>query len=305
MAKKRKIRWNRNRVFGVELEFNADSVDRARLKRAVERAGQDCDVRDWERSRDNHGLWIAKTDSSCGYELCSPPSQGPKFLKTVGDVVSEVFSEGATFNNQCGLHVHVGLSDFTDEQLYSLLAHWIKIEMVVMHAHPDHRRQNEYCMTCNSRIGNLMSDQEYSGREIYNMLRDERKQTLNLYYWGERKSIEFRMGEMSDDPLDVKNRIRFLIWFVDICKIMPMPKKLNWFSPKETMRFLNLCYDTTDTVQKQFSPAVTQMRNWILERLNTHLPSDQRHEDDRKLVAEMIEEFKMRDEKEINVEALV
>jgi hypothetical protein len=290
------IKWNKRRLFGLELEFIPDNIDRQKLRKAVEEAGQKCQTRDWERSRDNLDFWVAKTDSSCGYELCSPPIKGPAKLKAVCDVVKSVFKAGATFNNRCGLHIHLGCVDFSQEQLYSLLAHWIKIEMVIMHAHPQNRLENPYCKTCNSKIANFDNDREYPGHLLFDILKIDRKQTLNLFYWEERKSIEFRMGEMSNDPDDIKNRIRFLIWFADICRMMPMPKNLNWFNPRQTMRFLGLCYDPSDTVKKRFSPGIIEMREWLLDRMERFTPEELYHKD-KEIIKELRIEFKEQDKR--------
>lgn len=290
------IRWNKTRTYGLEFEFARDYCDRNVLKRAIEQAGQRAQVRDWEHTRDNHNLWICKTDSSCGWEVCSPPMSGPATLKNVGEVLTKIFAAGAQFNNNCGFHIHLSVQDFDQEKLYSLLAHWIKIEMMIMNSHPSHRRDNPYCKLCNNRISNYDPHREYSGDQLYDVLCRERKQTLNITNYNERKTIEFRMGDMTMDPEDVKNRVRFLIWFTDVCRLMPMPKNLNWFTPKQAMRWLGLSYDQSDTIKKVFTPAVKSMRNWILKRLEANCP-DQLYGKDKTAAVEMLKEFEDVDKK--------
>lgn len=283
------VKWNKRRKFGIELEYLNDNTNLERLRDAITSVDdQHCDIRGWEHTIDNYGLWIAKTDSSCGLEVCTPPMSGPNDLKTLGKVVDSIReNSGARFDDRCGLHVHICLDDFTFNQMCTLLMYWIKIETVVMNSYPGHRRENRYCRPLNDQISTWHINQRYTPNEIFNAFHRYRG-ALNTNYWENRRILEWRMGDMSMDAEDVKNRVRFLIWFVDIAKIMPIPDNLNWFSSKQTMRFLGLLPCNNDLIQKTFSPAVKSMRRWILERLDNHLPDY--YQVDKELVKEMIDE---------------
>lgn len=291
------VKWNKRRKFGVELELNSiPPVDRRWLKTKIQEslAQQNIshhrvETRDWERTYNNDCLWICKTDSSCGYEVCTPPLRGPNELKILGNICGYLRDEGAIFDDCCGLHVHISLSDFTNEQMYNLLMYWIKLEHNVMHAHPRSRQENtRYCPTAISRIQDWESDAIYSGRDLYRALSHHRG-AINTRYWEERKTIEWRMGEMTLDPESVKNRIRFLIWFVDICKHLPTPENLNLFTPKQMVRFLGLWNDETGMIKKVFSPAVRSMRSWLLDRMEEFIPvqTSQIHQRDKDQVTEI------------------
>jgi hypothetical protein len=91
-------------------------------------------------------------------------------------------------------------------------------------------------------------------------------------YWERRKTIEWRIGEMTLDSESIKNRVRFLVTFVDVCKYLPAPENLNLLSPKGMLRLLGLLDSESDLFIKKFSPAMISMRNWILERINTYIP---------------------------------
>ncbi len=274
------IKWNRMRKFGVELEFpsiepNSRQNHRSFIREVLNEEGishHDVQVRDWERTHDNNNLWVCKTDSSCAYEICTPPLRGPNELKLLGKVCQKLKDKGCRFDNSCGLHVHLSLSDFSEAQMHNMLMYWVKIEHNIMHAHPDHRRQNtRYCATAMSRIQGWLANETYNGDELYRLLRLHRG-AINPAYWEQRKTIEWRMGEMDLDPESVKNRIRFLIWFVDICKIVPTPPNLNLYTPKQMLRFLGLLEDDGETSNKIYSPAIKSMRRWIVDRMARYIP---------------------------------
>ncbi len=295
------IKWNRMRRFGIELEFLESNLDRNILadivKQALQREHSDhrVEVRGWEHTRNNDKIWVMKTDSTCGYEVCTPPLRGPNELKLFGKIVEALNNDDRSqFNERCGFHIHVDISDFSQPQFYTLLKYWIRIETAVMNSHPGHRRANDsHCISVNKLIHEFQAGQTYTGDQLFRALRTQRA-ALNVQSYERHKTIEWRMGDMTLDSEDAKNRIRFFVWFVDLTKIMPDPSTLNWYSPKEAMRFLGLLNDT-HVVSKEFSPAITSMRNWFLRRLAANMP-EQYFERDNETVAEMITELQEQDD---------
>jgi len=275
------VKWNKMRKFGIEFEFVSDDRNhREFLKNIISNSLRDqgmnhhrAQVRDWEHTIDNDCIWVCKTDSSCGYEVCTPPLRGPNELKVLGKVIDALKENGARFDERCGLHVHLSLSDFTEEQMYVMLMYWVKIEHNVMNAHPEHRRRNtRYCPTAISRIQDWEAQERYSGYDLYRILRRHRG-AINPSYWEQRKTIEWRMGEMSLDSESIKNRIRFLIWFVDVCKCLQEPPNLDLIDPKNMMLFLALMEDKSGITKTVFSPAIKSMRKWILDRMAEYTPT--------------------------------
>lgn len=287
------IQWNKTRRFGVEFEFNVFNrtirESQRALRDAILSVGQRVEIRSWERTVNNWGVWVIKTDSSCGIEAVTPPLSGPNDLKMVGEVIKKFNEIGAKFDNRCGLHVHLSLEDFEFQQMCILLMYWIKIETVIMNAHPEHRRKNQYCKPLNEYIGNWQVNQYYSPEEVYQAFYTCRG-ALNTNYWESRKILEWRMGEMTLDPEDIKNRVRFLIWFTDIAKILGPPENLNWFTTKQTMFHLGLLPSEADGIKKVFSPAIQSMKKWILTRLQANLPGY--YKIDKQLVQEMLDSEK-------------
>ena len=288
------VKWNRMRKFGVELEFNARNPNsRDNHARFIEEVLREegvehhqAQIREWEHTHDNDGIWVCKPDSSCGFEICTPPLHGPNELKLLGKICQKLKEKNCHYDDTCGLHVHLSLEDFTDTQMQNMLMYWIKIEHNIMHAHPDHRRRNSrYCASAMSRIHTWLANESYSGDELYQLLRRHRG-AISPNYWEQRKTIEWRMGEMDLDPDSIKNRVRFLIWFVDICKIVNGPPNLNLYNPKQMLRFLGLLGDDGRPDNKVYSPAVKSMRKWIVDRMAQYIP-ERYFQKDKVMIIEM------------------
>lgn len=280
----REIKFNRRRRFGAELEFN--SPDNQTMARTFQRLGQPVRVCSYTHTG-AVDTWHCKTDGSCGYEVSSKVLSGPRDIKLLGEVLSALVNDGAVFDNRCGQHIHVETSDFTSAQKQILGMYWIKVENFVMNAEKQHRRNNNYCTLANQLVGHLVPNQTYAPSAVYDSICRNR----GAINFGGSETTEFRFGSMTNNPDELKNRVRFLIWFVDICKNMPAPPNLNWFTPKQTLRFMGLWNDPkTDVIKKSFSPAIISMRKWILNQFIANAPTVHYGRDIR-LVNEMIQEI--------------
>jgi len=270
----RLLKWNFNRKFGIEYEFTNRSRSLDRLAEVTQEAtNQPCEVHGYEHTNDNFNNWVCKTDSSCGIELVSPILHGPSALKKATNILPMLQSAGFTIGNSCGQHVHVEIADFTPEQVGTLAAYWFKIERLVLNGVPSHRRNNRYCQLLTQFNGNLEPDMTYSPDYILsNMVRG--RNAINLGNWNNGcGTIEFRFGEMTFDSELIKNRVRFMIWLVEMCKILPPPQNLKWFSPKEAMSIFGLWEDPTSIIKYQYSPAVQSMRKWFLKQIVEYSPT--------------------------------
>jgi hypothetical protein len=286
---KRIIKFNRRRKFGAELEYNTPS--NGILSQTLRRLNEPVRTTEYQHTTDVSD-WYCKVDGSCGYEVSSKVLSGPRDIKLLGDVLLALKQDGARFDNRCGQHIHVETRDFSHEQKQILAMYWIKIENFLMNAHKEHRRNNHYCSKANSYIQNFIPNQTYAPQDVYNAI-SGRRGALNI---GGNVTTEFRFGHMTEDSEELKNRVRFLVWFVDICKIMPVPPNLNWFTPKQAMRFMGLWSEQTDQIQKIYSPAIISMKKWILNQFKINAPVTHYHKDIQ-TVSEMIEEINVEETK--------
>lgn len=256
---KEKSILNSTRRFGIEFEFLDSNIDRKILQKAVISTGQNCHVRNWEHTINNFDSWVAKTDSSCGFELCSPPFNEIKHIPLISSVLDHCLKLKAEFNEMCGYHIHVEVSDFSWEMITKLVMHWIKIEHLIIKSHPDHRTNNPYCKPLNSFLTNLRPNEKYE--TISSDIFYQKKLALNTSNFENRKTIEFRVGNMASKKEDIEERIKFYLWFIEISKISKSPSNLNWLNPIETIHWLKLSHEY------ELDSELKSMKIWFLNSL--------------------------------------
>ena len=81
--------------------------------------------------------WVQGYDMSCGYELKSHPLTD---TSEVCDVMRGLRLAGATVNNSCGLHIHVGIGTFTTAQMRRLAKIYARYEPALERLLPRSRR---------------------------------------------------------------------------------------------------------------------------------------------------------------------
>lgn len=295
----RLVKWNKQRKFGLEYEFTRGHGNREGLARAIQTIpDQVTEIAGYVHNH-NNSEWFCKTDSSCGLEVASPVLHGPRQLKMACDVLTAIQNAGFNYSDQCGNHVHVSTQDFSMEQIKVLSMYWVKIEKVLMHSEPHHRRSNSYCTQSNTRCTTFEPNRAYTPEQVYARLRSGRD-AINFAHVHNGK-IEFRFGDMTYDTETIKNRVRFLIWFVDMVKILPAPPNLNWYSPKQVLRLLGLWQDENSLVKREFSPAIRSMRRWLLTRLQENIPQTH-YSRDHESVTQMLNELDNEDREDCDDE---
>ena len=273
----RLLKWNFKRRFGLEYEFIVDEKlygnDRNVMAEVVEETTDwHATVRGYGHTTNYSGTWECKTDSSCGVELASPILSGSKDLKHAAELLTALKDKGFDYNSNCGQHIHVEICDFSEKQAGIMAAYWMKIERFILNGTPDHRRNNRYCAPLTEINRNVVANTVYQPEMV---LRDmaHGRNAINFQNRTERGTVEFRFGEMTFDPEVIKNRVRFLIWFVEMCKILPPPNNLNWLTPKQVLSTFNLWTSPSSIVKYSYSPAIQSMRKWLLSRLVEFAPT--------------------------------
>lgn len=283
------IKWDLNRSFGVELEFITNGSSRDSIASAIRETGEEAYTSGYCHNYDNPTQWCVKTDSSCGYEAASRVMRGYRDLKKLGEVLASIQESGACFNNSCGMHIHVSAEGLSREQLNILCCYWVKIENFIMNGLPRHRRQNsQYCQMANQLLSSFLPDRQYPPSDVAERIRRTRGAISISSY---PRTIEFRFGDMSWNVESVKNRVRFLVWFVHFCRVLPNPTNLNWYTPKQIMKLMGLWQPQTERfIKKRFSPAILSMRKWLLDEYQENRPEEHYAQDDI-AVAAMLDEI--------------
>jgi hypothetical protein len=282
------------RRFGVEIELNTRDGKIKRLEHGdvpdgsiyianlINKITKDAvQVCKWHYTHNNEN-WVIKADSSCGLEICSPVLKGRHGLEKLLSLI-KVFGEDEEIkaDKRCSLHVHINVSDLSDEQLASVIAYWIKCEYFIFSAFPDHRKNSRYCQFIG--MSDLFEhDINYSPQELIYKMSHVKYNSLNTYhlYKKRRKAIEFRIAENDFclNPFLAKNWILFLLHFVEMAKFTPNPpsyssgnswSSLLWFDSEDAIEFLRF--------NTRMSKDLAEVRDWFLTRCefngyNTSLP---------------------------------
>jgi hypothetical protein len=295
-AKLPSLSFSSNRRFGVELEVNAfdkksrpDPNKRVAGIEAVARevakfCEQGVEIREWEHTQKND-KWVVKPDSSCGMEIVTPPLKGWRGLLSTCRVVEGISKNPEIeVDHRCSVHVHIEVADLTDEQLASVICHWIKCEPVFMDMMPPERKRNRYCQFIG--LSNKIKPCTYlSPKRWMEEVGDVKYYSFNCNQMRksnyERKTIEVRIAEAGGckDAYLIKNWVRLLIHFIEMCKTRPIPHEykegkapltngLCWLDPEDVLTVLGF---NNNPHQYELSNGLTQTRNWMLARLMKNL----------------------------------
>lgn len=185
--------------------------------------------------------WNAQTDGSIrpyapfgfvGVEIVSPVLKGEKGLTEVVAVVDWLNSVGAKVDEHCGLHVHVGASHLSPEQVQALVNEFRCYERVLYALCGEQalsRYTNSYCKNSSMWHSNPMVD---------------RYQSLNLTNLTGKGTVEFRLGA---GTLDVEQILSLVIAYLSlVAKVSKSPRR---FAPRP----MNLGEFISNVVSK-FSP---------------------------------------------------
>lgn len=216
-----------SRTFGVEIEM-VGNISPARVLSIVKRCGEEAyDVRRYGHTADQVVSWELKRDHSVtrgkygGLELVSPILQGLGGYSRLASVVSGLNRWMATarghesreiFNQSTGLHVHIGIRDFTKVETDRLVWLWGKFQgLVFSFLHPA-RKSSDYCHPIS--VDNL----DNTGYNPYTT----RRSSLNLTNWpyvgAKRGTAEFRLHHGTADVQAIVNFVRLCESMVERCK---------------------------------------------------------------------------------------
>jgi len=299
-AKLPTLSFSSNRRFGIEIELNAfDMKSRpdpgkrvAGIETIAKEVAKFCEqgveIREWEHTQKNE-KWVVKPDSSCGLEVVTPPLKGWRgLLQTCRVVDGLARNPEIKADHRCSVHVHIEVADLSDEQLASVICHWIKCEPVFMDSVPPERKRNRYCQFTG--LSNKFQHDTYlSPKQWAEEVGDVKYYSLNCNQMrkaiqagnNDRRTVEVRIAEAGGckDAFLIKNWVRLLIHFIEMCKLRPVPHEYEEGKPPLTNNLLWLDLEDVLTVlgfnnnpqQFELSNGLTQTRNWFLARLMKNL----------------------------------
>lgn len=263
------LKFRPQRTFGVELEWGR-GLSRARMKTVIQSFPNERAIATGYQHNSNPELWYCKTDSSCGYEVASRVlgsmdsiQKTLEDLKRLEEVHLALYNAGARTTTSCGMHVHLGLNDLDNGQFYRFLSYWVKFEKFILDMMPNRRKSNHYCATHSI---DFSPNENYRSERVLGSFNGRR--AVNIGGWIRRRCIEIRLAEGTNDPRNSKNWVRFLLHFVDQVKNLPDPDNVNWVGLQKGLEILSLYSPGDQPIV--LSPALSEMRHWILARTKSY-----------------------------------
>jgi len=281
------------RFFGIELEIG-NEIPIQTLREIVSLNSFVPVKTSYYRATINNSFWEVKHDGSCGksvdkfgineggYEVTSFKGYGIKDIVHIGNIAKKLKQAGCQVNRNCGLHIHVDVSDFSIEQMGVLIGYWLCIEKIIMQAVPNVRKNNKFCNEL-SKLRSRIADSNFMPIKLWNhykpisvKLHDnfDRRCAMNLvnFYRSmhvksfKRPTVEFRFPEGTLVPHVIKNWTRILVNFVNKMKNQNLEiSSFSNFGLKEALEVLGLSAKKGSFAI--LSPGLHESKAWFLRRI--------------------------------------
>src|SRR5574344_489373 len=166
---------------------------------------------------DNRHYFKIVSDSSISgensNEVVSPILKGKKGMNSLQAMCNALAAVDAKVNRSCGLHVHIGAANMSEEHYCRLVRNYQKIEKVIDSFMPTSRRAN------NSRWCHTLQGIDFSGcttkRDIARAMNYDRYYKVNAIAYERHKTIEFRQHSGTTDYEKIANWVMFLAHLVE------------------------------------------------------------------------------------------
>lgn len=221
--------FDNKRTFGVEIEFigqNNQRMTNIEINQYLERQGANFKMHTAYYSDTDSSIWRLKTDSSVrgsgyGLEVVSPILRGDEGHRQLMLVLDAINHTGATINRSCGLHIHVGVSDWGIKQFRNLYKRYAKFERAIDSVMPNSRRRsnNDYCNSTVMAFGYTLGEAFEkinscrTARQIQSQI-GTRYTKLNIQSFWKHGTIEFRHHAGSTDKDKISNWLKVCLSMV-------------------------------------------------------------------------------------------
>ena len=131
-------------------------------------------------------------------------------LKAMCDTLAAV---DARVNRSCGLHVHIGAENLSDDHYVRIVRNYQKLESVIDSFMPNSRRGNN-SPWCHSLQGVDFS-RCMTKRDVYDAMHGDRYYKVNAVAYLRHKTIEFRQHSGTVEYEKISNWVKFLAKLVE------------------------------------------------------------------------------------------
>jgi hypothetical protein len=214
-----------NRTFGVEIE--CIGVSQTTALDALRAAGVNAEIESYNHNTRTH--WKITYDSSVsgpggmpGIEVVSPVLSGPEGLAELRKVADALNAAGATANRTCGLHVHVGTTDLTIDDIKTIVKRYTTFENVIDTFMPNSRRGDNNTYTKSMRRWAACEGSRLEACESLSALRSsyfDRYYKINLAAFVRQGTIEFRQHSGTVSAEKITNWVLFVLNFVEQSRV--------------------------------------------------------------------------------------
>ena len=217
------------RRFGIEIEFLTHTKIEGRQRQLYQGTvvstlnsnGVACAYEDYNHEVRTH--WKLTTDSSCGWELVSPPLSGIEGLEEVAKVCDILERKlNIEVDQSCGLHVHVEADELTYEDIKNVVLRYALHEKTIDSFMPKSRRDynNYYCLSIRHALNNNEFKKAKTIQNLSRYMGNERYSKINLQSYVRYGTVEFRQHSGSVNDEKICNWIKFCVEFVDATRAL-------------------------------------------------------------------------------------
>lgn len=201
-------------TFGVEIEsyhYTRESLIAAGVQNGLQVHSEGYN------HRDNKTYFKIVSDSSLQgdntNEVVSPILKGNKGLNSLKAMCDTLAAVDARVNRSCGLHVHIGAENLSDDHYVRIVRNYQKLESVIDSFMPNSRRGN------NSRWCHSLQGVDFSRcttkRDVYDAMHGDRYYKVNAVAYSRHKTIEFRQHSGTVEYEKISNWVKFLAKLVE------------------------------------------------------------------------------------------
>lgn len=324
------------RKFGVEIEVTAHTGKNV-IRDQIKAIDPNHAVQVYDNNHKDYGntAWSVKYDGSCkdadhkyGWEISSFVGSGVDDIALIQNVTAKMRDGGIKVNDNCSVHVHAEVADYSRFQLAKLVALWMKIEPILLQMVPARRRESIYCVPLRKhyhKYEKLEFPDKKARNSFFSRIKPaghndtNRRVTLNIcnvcsafdcdddnydYYddygggakYKKRRTVELRLPEGSVDPRTVTNWIKMFVRFVSLSQNRLFPADLTPVGLHEMLRLFGL--HETDGTPFILSRGMWNLKVWMLERILTYTNDNALREEAWNLLEYIATPYKTYDQKE-------
>ena len=146
-------------------------------------------------------------------EVVSPVLKGKKGLSDLETLCNSLEEIGAKVNRSCGLHVHIGAANMSDEHYIRLVRNYQKLEMAIDSFMADSRRANN-SRWCQSLLGHNFTACRTKA-DVASVLNFDRYHKVNAESYSRHRTIEFRQHQGTTNYEKISRWVMFLAKLVE------------------------------------------------------------------------------------------